>query len=228
MRIHYAAAAAALLTGVAPAVSAAPPRTYCNLVPGHADYEHPQEAVLPGSTQDARIKNGDIATNATHLTAVVRLRTTASTDPTKPVQGLTVMFWFHPDGAEGAAFDMIAELGRENRFWLERVDTTSAGHGPTTVSEYRRVKVVDAVGVYDTKRAEVRMTVPLSVFRLGPGGIRKGTKLRGLGANVARTWGDFPGGPPTNKSIGIHSDGSEAPWHVYYPVGAPSCLAVGR
>lgn len=228
MRIPYAAAAAALVAALTPAVSAAPARTYCNLVPGRDDWEDPQETVLPGSTQDGRIKSADVATNATHLTSVVRLRTTTTTDPTKPIQGMVVRFSFRVAAVDNDGYALVAELGRQDDFWLEAVTYSDEAAGPWTYQRSVTSTVATATGVFDAARAEVRVTVPLTAF--GPRGVRPGTRVYALGANVMRTWGDFDGGPPVVDTLyhGHDVDSSAAPWKVYYPAGAPSCVRVGR
>lgn len=227
MRIRNAAAAA-LLTAAAPAVTAAPARTYCNLVPGRDGHEDPQETVLPGSTQDARIRSADVATNATHLTSVVRLRTTSTTDPTKPVQGMVLTFTFRVAGAGETYYGLVAELGREDDFWLDATTYSDDAAGPVRYERSVRRKVAGATGVFDTARAEVRVTVPLAAF--GPRVVRPGTRIYALGAVVTRTWGDFDGGPPVVDDLyaGQEVDSAAAPWKVYYPAGARSCVPVGR
>jgi hypothetical protein len=220
---------AALLAAAAlPGAAAAGPRVYCNLVRGDDAYESPEETVLPGSTQHVRIKSADVATNAKHLTAVVRLRTMRGTDPTQALQGLRATFWFSAQGAENDYYDVIADLGRVNTFWVESADVDFYGAGPAFAYNGTVNKVGDAVGVVDVKRAEIRITVPLTVFHRGPGGVRKGTSLSGFGASVLQKFGDHPGAPASVTYAGLHRDGVEAPAHVRYPVGAPSCVPVGR
>ena len=216
----------------AAAVTATPatarPRVYCNLVQGDHGYESPEESVVPGSTQHLRIKSADVATNATHLTAAVRLRSLRGTDPTRQLQGTKLMFWFSAEGAENTAYDLVADLGRVDTFWLQSSDIDFYDVGPAFAYNGTITKIADAVGVVDVKRAEVRMTVPLSVFRRGPGGVRKGTSLSGFGASLTQKWGDYAGAPASATYVGVHRDGAEAPAHVRYPVGAPSCVPVGR
>jgi hypothetical protein len=230
----------ALLVVVAAALVAAPAahaKTYCKLVkenPGDADPVY--HAVPRGATPFAPydLKSMDVATNATHLTGVIRVGDLTYDSPTKEHEAGLYAFAFSFDLEHSYALEAWVGGGRD-RFelwrhpdpWLAPEDEGQSGTGVQTIPA--PVLVGRARGVVDLKTNEIRMTVPLSIF--GRGVVARSTKITHLGGNSAsyKLWVD-QSTPATSPGwfFGQHEDAVSARAWDGYPIGAPSCVKVGR
>ena len=235
MRISYALAAA-LLVGVAAAPADA--KTYCRLVrekPTDADpvYHSATRGTTPFGPYD--LKSMDVATNATHLTGVIRVADLTNTSPTASQDGAFYTQWFSLDPERnyffavqtGSARD-IFELYQNHEPWLAPEDER-APDGFVEMDTSRPVLLTDRVhGVVDRKTNELRMTVPLSVF--GRGVMKRGLTLSHFGGNSASTKIQLDEKDPPNwpNVFSQHEDAISARRWESYPLGAPSCVRVGR
>src|SRR3712207_7862855 len=102
-------------------------------------------------------------------------------DPTQALQSLRATFWFTAQGAENDYYDVIADLGRVDTYWVDSVDNDFYSAGPAFAYHGTVKKVGDATGVVDVQLAEIRVTVPLAVFHRGPGCARRGAALHTFG-----------------------------------------------
>jgi hypothetical protein len=225
---------------LAPAAGGAP--RYCNLLGDVRGDTGPQEAAAPGTTGDVDLVSADVAANRTHLTAAIRVADLTPDDPTAQVQGRAYEIFF--SATREHHYALVATLGGERSFVLYQL-----GSGWTTPEEERPgmhttpppVELARAAGVVDTVRNEIRMTVPLTAFRQTATGFRPRTTLTHFGAYATRSFGNFEGSPvpsevelPTGSSVkpvmhpGNPWDAANGTPKIVYPVGAPSCLPVGR
>lgn len=212
-----------LAAGVLVAGSAAAAAPSCRIVKdrtGDTYAVSPQNAPPAGSPvhgpQDDYLDlvNADLASDGKNLTAVVRVRKLARTSTTSPL-ATTYALTFSVPGRPGSA-TLRAQLHSKGAAY-EALTTSAAD-----VSTY----LGPALGAIDFQKNEVRMTVPVSVFK-SYAAIKRGTKLkpvetttgRGTSAPALAT----PGAPAPSRGL----DADIATGGKTYAVGARSCLRVG-
>ena len=228
-------AAAVTVLSVAGSAGAAP--RYCRLVTdpkgdGVATVHQAPPAVDDAADDgDLDILSADVASNRTHVTAVIRLAT---------LRGAT-----SPDSPTGRAWDLsfvVAEqryivhaaAGPEGYGGIVYRVTFEEDHGD--FGAYTGEGIGSATVTLDTKAREVRITAPLSHFaswtpitpdrRLG--GLRAITyTYAGTGGRVSyrvpnTDYGAYVGGGGAGRSVDV------ALSKKTYQVGAASCVAVGR
>lgn len=235
IRLAIACALAASLAGGA---AHAAPRKVCNLL-GAGRYVTPyQHTAEPAVT----IRSADLASNRTHLTAVVRLGSVE--DTTGPVaRGRIVKFHFSRGEQnyviETTLFDTAfhrQRFGTTNLRFDKRSAAERGESGPGAGADVQTFDfVTDGVKVVvDTRANEVRMTIPLSHFRLTPSPAPKtGSRVTWIGVDLHRINGlnryavdGYPAVAPAGYSepasyvAGNHK--------VSYALGTPSCVVPGR
>jgi hypothetical protein len=235
--------AAVLLVPLLGSVAGAAPRPYCHVLRDELRDTGQQETVADGTTSDVDLVGGDLATDATRLTAVIRLRDLTPDDPTAAYQGKTYELWFDLDAERHYFFEASFNsdtsgfrLNKASSGWVRPEDERTGAYGEPQVW-----LVAQAAGVVDTKANEIRLTVPLKVFGLSRAGLRKGTRLFNLGAYTSRSFGDYPGSPVPSTIPLPGGDDAKPVMHPgnawdaangtrtdAYVVGAPSCVNVGR
>lgn len=234
MRTHPALAAA-LLVAVAAAPAGA--KTYCKLVqekPGDAD--PPTHYVTRGPTPFGPydLKSMDVAANATHLTGVIRVADLANANPLAEHDGAVYTLHFSRDTEHSWYFEATLGGGRSSFVlwrspdpWLAPEDEGSQGSGVYT-SAPPSVVTRAVRGVVDARTNEIRMTVPLSAF--GKGVLVRGRSLAWFGGNSASTkvQRDESEEPGWRYVFAQHEDAISARRTASYPIGAPSCVRVGR
>ena len=228
--LPYAAALA--LLALSPAALAAPKA--CRLVTapagdgratGHTSTPYTDDVY---DSTDLDILSADVATDAKNITAVVRLKTLRENDPDSPTgrswdvsflvgeQRYIMMATVAPDGHRGIVYRQLH-------------DTRYSGNGATTAEGIGPAKVV-----FDHKRAEVRMTAPLSHF-VPHTPIIRGHAIRDLSswsyhhAGVGGGRHSLPNGHVVDYgSGGVGSSIDGATSTKVYVAGTASCVAVGR
>lgn len=212
---------------VAPVAADAAPRRVCRLLG-----ESPA-AVVDAPNAALHIASADVASNATHLTAVIRMKTLD--DPQAAVTGRAFSFWFSRSEEETYALAGTLWGSAPGAF---RLGAMSEPFYPQAdeVTVVEATWLARATVVVDAAKHAVRMTVPLAAFRLRPGGtsVRPGTRVTYLAAEVARMYGtdrdaapaELPDGAPT--AVGTGARWTYGGPRIGYTLGAPSCVVVGR
>ncbi len=230
--LALAATVALVITGVAGSAEAAKrPKTkpkaippVCNLVTdptGDTFLLRSQDTVGQyGPQEDALDLTGmDIATNATSLTAVIRVKTLATKVQTAPL-GTDYRVQFYLPG----------EAAAENIFLNARTDATgtpSYAVGTRTVlaqGQSLTAKLGDATGTFDLAKNEIHMTIPLSMLA-GHGATTPGSKIAfaGLDQTSARS---TVVNPVTGFATATFADVANS--DKIYVAGTPSCVTVGK
>jgi hypothetical protein len=218
-----AALTAALLTPAA--AYAAPAKPVCLLI---RDAVGDTSSPVADSTLDSQldITSADVATNGKVLTTVLRLNTLTADDAANP-QGRIYEFDFT---AQEKNFIVMASLLPGGNDWsvfisASRLEENQSGARAAT-------GIGQGTGIVDTFNKEVRVTVPLSVFK-PYANLTSGTDYY-LSAFTYRANGEslqrgVEGGPgvQATSSFGI---GVDQAWgrKAYYRNGAKSCVRTGR
>lgn len=232
MRIPAALACATAVTAVLAAPADA--KSYCRLAaeqPGDRDHHWYGRGTSEFGPWD--LKSLDVATSATHLTGVVRLGDLTKDYALSEQDGGYYTLHFSLDAERHYFF--TAELSdRVQRFvlfqdddgWLHPEDEDQAQG--VQVDSGKPVEIARPRGVVDAKAGEIRMTVPLTVF--GRGVMTRGKWLYGFGGNSARSQVqlDEEAPPYWSSALGHHEDAVSARKGTTYPLGARSCVRVGR
>lgn len=212
--MRVAVGLALLVSVVATPASAASIR--CNqIVDSHGDA---RASVPPGFTQvgpnepDADIVSGDIASDASSVTTVVRVARLGSAVEAAPRRVL-YQFFFRYGKYEVATLAARSVDGETFRVHADNPET----HDASDASPY-----VPARGVFDAARNEVRITIPLGTatqHRIAA----RGATFGGLAIEVSRGVGLNAAGGASAGDI-LDSARSPAP----YPLASPTCVHVGR
>jgi len=187
------------------------------------------------------IRSADLASNRTHLTAVVRLGSVRDTAGPVP-RGRVVKFHF----TYGEQNYVIETALFDTAFYRQRFGTVSepfdkrppSGSG-TGAGAGAGVQTFDFVTdgvkvVVDTQANELRMTIPLGHFRLTPSPRPKaGSRMTFLGVDLHRVYGvnryaidGYPDLAPAGfTEPAAYVAGNDK---VSYVLGTPSCVTVGR
>lgn len=212
MRLVRPALAVAVVGSLAAAgiASAAPkPKPVCNLVTDAADDATGAPlAGTPGVAPNGPaydITSLDVASNATTLTGVVRVKALSKTSSTAPsgihwtigftVAGSDFQLSAHNDAADGEAYE------------LDSVDKAGQTYD----------KIADATGVLDVATNEVRISIPASAL---------GVKLTGQKVtDIAGTAGAFYNVPMV---VSGEDATDTATGDAAYTAGALSCVTPGK
>jgi hypothetical protein len=220
MRAQRIGVAVVVAAGVwaGPFAHAAAPRPSCNLI------TDPSGDVMPSApgvdNGDYDIRSADVASDAKHVTAVIRLSSLAPEDTASPA-ARDYEFDFV---ANGHGFGLLASLltGGASFEAVVYDRTTPGGRTGSDLGEI--------AGVIDTARHEIRITAPLSLF--APYASFKQTYLDQLTVGSARAVGqDGTTTPDGRVSIGAQSTAvvvDDASSKARYTPGARSCVRVGK
>ena len=161
------------------------------------------------------IVSGDLAGDATNLTAVIRvvgLEETAATSP----GGLSFRVQFiAPTTAEDENLWLAARVGSGEPVF-------TAGYRAMTANV--STKLADVKGVFDYDANEVRITAPLKTWD-SRGGVKLGSKL--MLSGLDQTTSRFVAvNPATGADTAAFADVTTS--DSSYKVGDKSCLAVGK
>lgn len=225
--VHHAAALLVAAALAAPLPADAAPRKVCNLLPGTGSFA--QDRGVPYQ-HPLGIRSADVASNATHLTAVIRVHDLA--DPATSAGGRTFTFFLSRNPEENYAVEAGIRL-TSRRFTLM---SSNQPFNPSRGVQMPTFTVLTEVtGVVDVAKDEVRITAPLSAFRLRKNGstmTAPRARVTYLGAMTAVTYGvdrrDTPLPEGAVTGVGTGSDFEYGSTRVTYALGAPSCVAVGR
>jgi hypothetical protein len=218
-RIALVGAAAVSLLAAGSALAA--PKASCNLI------EDEKGDTFAIRTQDSfgaygpqenalDIVSGDLASDGTVLTAVLRVEKLALSTATAP-NGISFRVQFAHDGLDEDTVlyvDARASGG-------STVFTAGSRNATTNVS----TKLADATGVFDEGKNEVRIHAPLKVFAGLGGGITTSTRL--TLADLDQTSSRFVGtNPVTGAGTAVFADVTRS--DKTYKVGSPSCVVPGK
>jgi len=212
VRIAFLAASLGLLAVAVPSIAApkkkAPPPV-CNLLTdpkGDATDVSLAEGVGPNSPA-LDILSADIATDATNLTAVLRVDKLSKSDSTSPL-GNAWYVYFTGSGPELYVSAIVTPTG----------ESFSAGYVETT-----RTSLGAVTGVFDVNKSEIRITAPLAIFAT-QSAIKAGSKLTSLSALTQRYVGASAAG--VSRGVTLSADAAEGGKN--YVAGTRSCVAVGK
>ena len=195
----------ALLAGGA-AVAAPTPKPVCNLIKDAAGDGTATLLVDGGPNEDAwDIVSADVASSGSKLTTVIRVAALAESATTSP-GGVQWRFNFS-----------VGDAQLYTQVTADALLGTSASYGYVdTISN----TLGDAGFVLDTKKNEVRVTVPLSGFSEQAKIAKVGTALTELDATAGRYY---------NLGAVTASEASDsAPGTGRYKTGTTSCVVVGK
>lgn len=230
MKTRAAVLALALLVPAGAGVAAAAPKAkpkpvkpVCNLV---ADAAGDAEVNgVPGGAGDD-IVGGDVASDGTTLTGVVRMAGLAANDP-EWLNGRSYFLEFTAPGSPDVLYLQARAYptGVIYSYGYSGVDPTSGINTSYSLGP--------ATGVIDVAAKEVRVSAPVKGFVDGAKAkLARGAKLSGLGARVFRQGGQ--GLVPSQEVGGTRVPLSglnvlfDEAFGTSYVVGTPSCVAVGK
>lgn len=174
------------------------PKPVCNLV---TDPKGDADSGELGSNEDQAmdILSADIATNATQITAVIRVVKLPTTDTMSP-SGLFYEFSF-TGSANQTGHPMYVQIEPTGTVWQD-------GNG---------------TGVLDYKKNEIHITLPLSYFGTGAAAVVPGPPLHNFTvyADVANP------AKPLPTTLSVLGDAAGPAQTAYVP-GTPSCVTVGK
>lgn len=205
-RPALAAAAVSLVAtaGLAGAAPAAKP--VCNLI---KDDKGDGTAFLIGSGTPSDpawdIVSADIASDGSKLTTVIRVDQLAESAPTSP---------------GGVQWRFNFTVGDAALYTSVRADTLLGVTGSYGYVDTISETLGSATPILDTKKNEVRLTVPLGGFREVASIKKTGTSLGGLEATAGRFYnlGAVTASEPSDRADGAAS----------YVTGTRSCVVVGK
>ncbi len=153
--------------------------------------------------------SADLGSNATHITAVIRVKALTRSNAEAPTGQAFYVEWTVPGAAQPL---FLAATVSPTREWFE------FGH---TENIYRPDG--GATGFFDEARSEVRVTAPLSAWA-DRAKLRKGTRLGSIKAATYR----FVGVTVGELGAGSLQPGDVGVTRAVHVVGTVTCVAVGR
>ena len=216
-RIAPFAALAALALTLPTPVAATPPGRTCHLLrkgDRHAE---------PVADRPIVITSADLASDQRYLTAVIRVMDAEGPADALLTKGFT--FYFSVSTEESYYLAARVTPVGAPRFWLGWIDQ------PFDPDEYNFSTgryLTGADGVVDTVRDEVRMSVPMSVFRLFKTGVRHGATVTYLGAQTGKGVGLPDDQVQPGAAVLTNGDWVYGKRTVTYRLGRPSCVTPGR
>lgn len=191
---------------VAGLAGAATPKPICNLLKDDKG-DGTANIVADGTPSDPAwdILSADIATDGSKLTTVIRVDRLATSAPTSP---------------GGVQWRFNFTVGDASLYTSVRADTLLGVTGSYGYVDTISETLGEATPVLDTKKNEVRITVPLGGFSQVASIKRAGTSLGGLEATAGRFYnlGAVTASEPSDSADGASS----------YVTGTRSCVAVGK
>lgn len=221
MKIRAAAAVVAvILSAAATSASAAPS---CNVISDAAGDAQVLVTAAP-SDDSVDIISGDIASDKNLLTAAIRVKKLAPSNPQAPTGQMYFLLFTAPGSADVMFVSAgLFPTGNEFSYGYQGVDPNTGVN-----TSYR---LGDAIGVVDTDKSELRLSVPIGKFA-ERANLKPGTKLSGLLAEGRKLYGQrvVPSQQvgPARAPLGgvtLTFDSGEGKSYV---TGTPSCLAVGK
>lgn len=214
-----------LVAGAGIALAAPAAKPVCNLI-ADAKGDAGVDPVPGGAGDD--IVSGDVASDATTVTAVIRLAGLQTPDPQAPLgRSYAVLFT-----APGSA-DLLYLAARTYPQGTKFIYGYQAVDPNTSVTT--NYTLGDATGVVDAGKGEVHVSAPVKAFVDGAKAkLAKGAKLAGLSASVDRIYGQgfvpsqspAPGAP--RVPLGGFTLQFDNATGSTYVMGTPSCVAVGK
>jgi hypothetical protein len=212
--------------GCAGAATAAPKaKPVCNLIAD--DKGDSGVSPVPGSDGDD-IVSADIASDATTITAVMRLAALSTPDPQAPL-GRSYSVLFTAPGSPDLLY-LAARTYPQGTKFIYGYQAVDPNTSVTT-----NYSLGDATGTVDSAKGEVHVSVPIKAFVAGAKAkLAKGAKLAGLSASVDRIYGQgvvpsqspVPGGPRVPLG-GLTLQFDDAAGGSYV-MSTPSCVVVGK
>jgi hypothetical protein len=229
MTVRRVLPVALLVTGALAVPAHAAPRKVCHLLGPNSGFLNSRG--VPYS-HPLHIRSADIASNRTHLTAVVRVKDLG--DPLLGPTGESFGFKFSRHAEENYFLTAMSWQSGEPVFsagmYSEPFDPQPNQVSSPTYTTFGRVK-----GVVDVAKDEVRITVPLSLLRKHPAhSLKRGAKVTYLSADTATWYGvERPEAasalpPEARTGVGYSGAFTYGSTRITYTLGAPSCVAVGR
>lgn len=220
MRLRTSLLAAAIaLTGFAGGANAAPS---CNLI---VDAEGDDTVVATPSDASTDIISGDVASDASVFTAVLRVKKLANPNPRAPF-GQSYFMVFNVKGSPDPLYVAagLYPTGNEFIYGYQGVDP---GTGLNT-----SYKLGNALGNVDIDKGELRIHVPLNAFA-EKAKLTKGTKVSGMIGEARMLLGQrvVPSqqvGPQRVPLGGFTLTVDTAEATKSYNLGDASCVAVGK
>lgn len=231
--VAVAVGSSLVLAGTAGAATkpAPKPKPVCKLIvdaPGDAnlipsiDFS-PAPLTTPASGPSSGpldVLSADLAGDKKRLTAVIRVKKLAATDPTFAPTGMEWDFGFI---AEDQQFDLVASTDPTGKV------TFAASYFQKTTMEGALYPNGSVAGVFDTAKNEVRITAPYDLFA-AQATIKAGTVITGLTAStvtqvaVPEPTGKLGGG--NLLTDGLYIDQSDT--KKTYKTATPSCVTPGK
>ena len=215
-----------VLVGCAGMAAAAPKaKPVCNLI---ADAKGDAGVNGQAGADGDDIVSADVASNATTVTAVLRVAALQLPDPQSPL-GRSYSVLFTAPGSADLLYLAARTYPQGTKYILgyQAVDPNTGVNTNYTLGE--------ATGTIDTAKGEVHVSAPIKAFVDGAKAkLAKGAKLGGLSASVDRIYGQgvvasqspVPGGP--RVPLGGFTLTFDDAVGGSYLMGTPSCVAVGK
>lgn len=208
LRTAIALSVAAAVVGAGAATAA--PKPVCNLLTdpaGDANGSFIADGISGAPSEDAvDIVSADIASSKKLVTTVLRVKKLSTSSLTAP-GGLHWKFFFTV-GDSQAYTQAVAPAGGSVSFTYGTIDDAT---GTST-------SLGEAVGVLDTKKSEIRITVPASALPETP---KPGAKIAELAPNAGRFFGN-------DNAVTFSDSTDSATSDKTYVAGSASCVAVGK
>ena len=205
LAVAVALGAGLVLAGTAGAASK--PKPVCNQVADPAG-DATGGLLTPGNNDAWDVVTGDVATDKTNLTTVIRVAKLSKSTSTAPY-GSQWRFDFQVNGVK--LYTQATSTPFGDKFTSGYTDSTSHGFANS-----------GATGVFDLAKNEVRVTVPLSTIATQATIKPTGTHLSALEASA----GDYVNTAGSSPSASYRAD--DAMGGKDYVSGAASCVAVGK
>jgi hypothetical protein len=219
---------ALLVAGVLAVPAHAAPRKVCHLLKGRPSFSQSHGAPY---TPPLQVRSADVASNRTHLTAVIRVVDLG--DPALAATGEMFDFMFSRHREENYILTVASWQTGEPEFWAGMSSEPFSPY-PNQVAAPTMTWFGRVTGVVDVAKDEVRITVPLSLLRKHPAhSLKRGAKVSYLAALTYTMYGvqqpEAAGLPPqTPAALGYGGEFEYGSTRITYTLGAPSCVAVGR
>jgi hypothetical protein len=225
MKARATLLAVAVVTATFAGVSHAAAPKVCKLVSDPAGDSHIAGTAGPADSS-LDLVGGDLATDASTLTSVIRVAKFSKTNPKAPL-GQYYATVFSAKGADNSLFTAAGIYPTGTQFIY-------GYYGPDPTNNLNTFyKMGDAKGVIDAAKSEIRVSVPLAAFK-EQAKIVKGTKLSGITLSANAVYGQrlVPSqsiGPSPRIPIGGLSLQEDTGTSTKaYVAGTPSCVAVGK
>jgi hypothetical protein len=225
MKMRVSLLVLALLPALGGTTLAATSPAICNLVKdptGDAGFDIAGPPV-PGASGDD-IVSGDVATNATTLTTVVRVASLDAADPQAPL-GRAYMFFFSAKGSDRLFFTSVTTYLQGTSYEFGYREAGLGGLNANYVLSTGK-------GVVDLAKKEVRMSIPLSALKAGGARTAPGTKIGGLAIETRRVAGQGVVAPPVVGGDQIPIGGGRLLFDdaagKSYLMGTKSCVKPGK